>query len=244
MVDEAKSVDIKLYSVSKVEAAFEAAEVADEQPVADVVAAMRDRILEHLNAGRSISWVISVLQRGGIDLGSRQLRTYLQRAGIGVSSKRVAKGSSGGARRSAQKPKVADARESAVQASPVKDRNHADEAREVKVKTSCSESEAMCASGVQPTENAPAENETSAIAEAVQNATQDGTVQVTTGMDNAPAENVQAVSGGDGGAHAVQTHRSRKTGGRSFGADASGVLANGVQHGIIGFGQPDDDDLL
>ena len=233
------------YSVSKVEAAFEAAEVADEQPAADVIAAMRDRILEHLAAGRSIAWVISVLQRGGLDLGTRQLRTYLQRAGIGVGSKRTTK--DGGTRRTVRKSKVADAQEGDVQASPVKDRNHADEAREVKVKTSCSESEAMCASGVQPTENAPAENETSAIAEAVQDACQDGDVPVPTGMDAVPAEDMQAVSADAGGAPTLQTPRARKTRKRGFNADAGGEPADDVQPSVAAFGQAsddNDDDLL
>ncbi len=80
---EEKSVDIELYSVSKMRAAFEAADAADEQPAADAIAALKDRIMAYLAAGKSISWVISVLQRGGLDKGARQIRTYLQRAGIG-----------------------------------------------------------------------------------------------------------------------------------------------------------------
>ena len=91
MPETEKSIDIRLYSLSKVQAAFDEAVAADEQPAADVIAAMRDRIQEYLTAGKSISWVISVLQRGGLDLGARQLRTYLQRAGIGRDAKRTAR---------------------------------------------------------------------------------------------------------------------------------------------------------
>lgn len=245
MADEAKSIDIKLYSVSKVEAAFEAAEVDDEQPAADVIATMKPKILEHLAAGRSIAWVISVLQRGGLDLGARQLRTYLQRAGIGVGAKRTTK-DGGGTRRTTRKPKVADTQEDAVQASPVKDGNHADGAREVNVKTSCSAREAMCASGVQPAENASAVNEASAIAEAVQNANQDDGGQAT-GRENAPAENVQAVSDNAGGSSAVQTPRARKAGRHGAGTGAGGEPANGVHPSVAGFGlaiEDNDDDLL
>ncbi len=80
---EEKSVDIELYSVSKMQAAFDEATTADEQPAADVIAALKERIIAYLAAGKSIAWVISVLQRGGLDKGARQIRTYLQRAGIG-----------------------------------------------------------------------------------------------------------------------------------------------------------------
>ena len=86
-MQEDKNVDVELYSVSKMKAAVDEAEAADEQPAADVIFALRDRILEYLAAGKSIAWVVSVLQRGGLNKGDRQIRAYLQRAGIDEAAK-------------------------------------------------------------------------------------------------------------------------------------------------------------
>ena len=105
MSGEAKSVDIKLYSISKIKTAFDEIVATDDLPVADVIAAMRDQIVDCLNKGRSVAWVISALQRSGIDLGARQIRTYLQRAGIGRDGKRNARGNTG--MRTARKAKTA-----------------------------------------------------------------------------------------------------------------------------------------
>ncbi len=233
MVDEVKSIDIKLYSVSKVEAAFEAAEADDEQPAADVIAVMKPKILEHLAAGRSINWVISVLQRGGINLGARQLRTYLQRAGIGTGAKRVAKGSSGGARRSSQKPKGADAQEGTVQGGIVGAGSHADGVRAENMQNSCSERDDARAQDVQPAKSGfgdiPTGDMQAVHAEDMQNIAQAGVEQVPAGMDAVPAEDMQAVSADAGGAPTLQTHRARKTSKRGSGADVGGAPADGGQ---------------
>ncbi len=220
MVDEVKSIDIKLYSVSKVEAAFEAAEADDEQPAADVIAAMKPKILEHLAAGKSIAWIISVLQRGGLDLGARQLRTYLQRAGIGVGAKRIAKGSSGGARRSSQKPKGVDAQEGAVQEAGAGNGGTTSEACAANVQNLCSAREAVHAQDVQPTGQDDGGQAVAGMEDTS-----------ATGMQSANAKAVQAVSENAGGPSAVQTPQIRKAGRHGAGTGAGGEPANGVQSG-------------
>ncbi len=148
---EEKSIDIKLYSLSKVKAAFGEIAATDDMPAADVIAAMRDQILDCLGNGRSIAWVISVLQRAGIDLGARQIRTYLQRAGIGRDAKRTARGSSG--MRTARKTKTASEapeHEACGQACSAERGSDAVVARAENVRNACGERERACAPGAKP----------------------------------------------------------------------------------------------
>lgn len=196
MSDDAKSIDIKLYSLAKVEAAFDEIVAADEQPATDIIAAMKNRIQEHLDAGKSIAWAISVLQRSGIKLGSRQIRTYLQRAGIGGGAKRTAKGCAG---RSARKPKVADVQEAdGGIGSP------AGRASAVNVQETCSGRAVFCAQVVQSAQDCfkgvPVEDVKPVPAVGVQDtpasdvsiALQDGPVPVQDGVKDVPATGMQS----------------------------------------------------
>ena len=225
--------DIKLYNFSEIDAAFDSVANEDKLPAFDIIVKMKPKILAYINAGHSIAWVVSALQRSGLDLKSRQIRTYLARAGIDGNTIKRAHG--GTKQRTTRKPKATDgaqAQDGAVQTANADAGVQAGIAPAESVQNPCSERDAV-------------------RAQDVQSAGQDDGGQAT-GREDAPAANVQAspaesaqtISDGAGGTSAVQTHRSRKTSGRSFGADASGVPANGVQPSIIGFGQLDDDDDL
>ncbi len=201
--------DIKLYKFSEIDAAFDSIANEDNLPAFDIIVKMKQKILAYINAGHSISWVISALQRSGLDLKSRQIRTYLARAGIDGNTVKRAHGST---KQRTRKPKVADAQaqESAVQEAG---NGVGSQACAEGVQSPCSERNAVRAQDVQP----------------------------------ASAEAVQAVSGGAGGTPAVQTPRSKKTGGRDFGTDAGETPADTVQSNVPSFGRPcavADDNLL
>ncbi|MCR5259953.1 MAG: hypothetical protein K6E40_17620 [Desulfovibrio sp.] len=228
--------DIKLYNFSEIDAAFDSVANEDKLPAFDIIVKMKPKILAYLNAGHSIAWVVSALQRSGLDLKSRQIRTYLARAGIDGNTIKRAHG--GTKQRTTRKPKATDgaqAQDGAVQTANAGAGVQAGIAPAESVQNPCSERDAVHAQDVQPSGQ---DDDGQAVA-----GMEDTSA---TGVQSASAD-VQAVSDNAGEPSAVQTPRARKAGRHGAGTGAGGEPANGVHPSIPGFGpasEDNDDDLL
>ena len=87
------------YDVSQVGERYDALRSSDKRPLDGTIYAMRDRIVESLADGYSITDVIEMLQQAGIDGTDRQIRYAMARAGI--HRRHVRRGRTGAVRRQA-----------------------------------------------------------------------------------------------------------------------------------------------